>query len=134
RVERRHLVVRTGAGQHIRSGRFSKITRPKLRRVVVHGIGGGAISFQALAWLDGIGASFVQLSWDGEVIATSARAGLDDPALRRAQALAIESANGVAISKHLIGAKLVGQLSLLERKLDPDGKRSTEVRRCISAL
>ena len=54
RVERRHLVVRTGAGQHIRTGRLSKVSRPKLRRVVVHGIGGGSVSFQALAWLDGI--------------------------------------------------------------------------------
>src|SRR5262245_533420 len=49
RVERRHLVVRTGAGRHIREGRFSKVTRPRLRRVVVHGIGGGAITWQALA-------------------------------------------------------------------------------------
>ncbi len=134
RVERRHLVVRTGAGSHIRTGRFSKVSRPKLRRIVVHGIGGGSMSFQALAWLDGIGAKLVCLSWDGEVIATSARAGLDDPGLRRAQALALESPTGVAISKHLIGAKLAGQLSLLERKIDPDGEQSAEVRRCLVAL
>src|SRR5437870_457940 len=84
RVDRRHLVVRTGAGAGIRSGRFSKVSRPKLRRVVVHGIGGGSISFGALAWLDGIGASLVHLSFDGEVLFTSARAGNDDPGLRRA--------------------------------------------------
>src|SRR5437764_14255731 len=77
RVDRRHLVVRTGAGKHIRSGRFSKVSRPKLRRVVVHGIGGGSVSLQALAWLDGVGAKLVCLSWDGEVIASAARAGVD---------------------------------------------------------
>jgi CRISPR-associated endonuclease Cas1 len=102
--------------------------------VVVHSIGGGSVSFQALAWLDGIGANLVHLSWDGEVLATSGRPGADDPGLRRALALATESPAGIAISKHLIGAKLSGQASLIERKVNRGSEQAAEIRRQVAAL
>src|SRR5438270_12038121 len=44
----------------------------------------GFITFGAIKWLYGIGASLVQLDWDGTVLLASAPAGTDLPAMRRA--------------------------------------------------
>jgi CRISPR-associated protein Cas1 len=113
RVERGHLVVRSGAGSHIAEARIPKISRPRLRRLVVFGRGGWT-SWEALAWLDGVGASFLHLDRSGRLIASSGQTGPDQPALRRAQVLAADSEVGLEISKRLLGAKLEGQRAVLE--------------------
>src|SRR6266511_100153 len=111
-VERGHLLVRTGSGRRIREARLSKVGRPRIRRLVVFGKG-GFTTFEALAWLHGVGASFCHLSRSGEILAMSAHTGPDQPALRRAQVLAGDSPAGLEVVRHLLRAKLQGQLSVL---------------------
>jgi hypothetical protein len=81
-VERGHLQVRDGIGRHRRTGILNRATSG-LKRLVVLGHS-GTISFEALRWQHDIGASFVQLDADGQVIVASGPAGLDDARLRRA--------------------------------------------------
>jgi hypothetical protein len=50
--------------------RLSKVSLPRLRRLVVFGKG-GFVTFEALAWLHAIGCSFANLSRDSEFIACS---------------------------------------------------------------
>src|SRR6266508_201735 len=76
RVQSRHLIVRTVVGRDVREARLSKVARPRLRRLVVFGTG-GYTTWEALAWLDGIGASFIHLARSGRVLATSGALGLD---------------------------------------------------------
>ncbi len=114
RVDRGHLVVRTGSGRQRAEGRFPKVARPRVRRLLIFGRG-GFTTWDALAWLDGIGASFVHLSTAGRIIAASAQPGSDNPSLRRVQALAGAGPVGVAIAKDLLAAKLDGELANLLR-------------------
>jgi len=114
RVERGHLLVRSGAGRDIREARIPKVGRPRLRRLVIFGRGGHT-TFEALAWLDRIGASFLHLDHSGRVVAMSGQPGPDFPALRRAQVAAHDTDVGLSITKCLVGAKLSGQRSVLER-------------------
>jgi hypothetical protein len=60
----------------------------------------GFITFGAIKWLHGVGASLMQLDWDGTVLLATAPAGNDQPALRRAQALAAGSEIGHAITSY----------------------------------
>src|SRR5712692_7114923 len=94
RVDAGMLAVRSGLGGRIREGRFARVERPKLRRLVSLGKGGWC-SFDALSWVRGVGAEFLLLSTDGEAIAASGVVGVDVPALRRAQALASTSSAGL---------------------------------------
>jgi CRISPR-associated endonuclease Cas1 len=112
-VERGHLVVADGVGRKLRCGRISRATC-KLRRLVVVGHS-GTISFEALRWISDLGAAFVQIDADGEVIAATAPLGLDDPRLRRAQALATMNGVGIGIARDLLTQKLRGQADVLER-------------------
>ena len=72
----------------------------------------GFITFAAIKWLHGVGASLVQLDWDGTVLLATAPAGTDQPALRRAQALAAENGVGHAITREILRAKLSGQAAI----------------------
>ncbi|MGH9195010.1 MAG: CRISPR-associated endonuclease Cas1, partial [Acidimicrobiia bacterium] len=114
RVERGHLVVRTGEGRRIREGRFSRVSRPRVRRVLVYGRG-GFTTWTALEWIEGIGASFALVSRDGRVVASSAEGGPNQPALRRAQVTAAGTEVGLQIVKELLISKLVGQLAAIDR-------------------
>jgi len=114
RVERGHLLVRSGAGRDIREARIPKVGRPRLRRLVILGRGGHT-TFEALAWLDRIGASFLHLDRSGRVVAMSGQPGPDFPALRRAQVTALDTDVGLSIVKRLLGAKLSGQRSVVQR-------------------
>lgn len=69
----------------------------------------GFITFSAIKWLHGIGASIVQLDWDGTVLLATAPAGNDQPGLRRAQALAAGNEIGHAITREILRVKLNGQ-------------------------
>src|SRR6266568_3778711 len=114
RVERGHLVVRSGTGRDIREGRLSRVARPKLKRLVLIGRG-GFLTLESLAWRDGIGARLVDVSRDGRILAPSGEFGLDDPRLRRAQALAATNEAGVEVSRFLMRRKLDGQARVLAR-------------------
>ncbi len=72
----------------------------------------GFITFAAIKWLHGVGVGLVQLDWDGTVLLASAPAGADQPALRRAQALATGNGVGHAITQEILRAKLNGQAAV----------------------
>ena len=91
-VESGHLVVEDGVGSARRRGRFSRATAG-LKRLVILGHS-GIVSLEALRWLHDIGASFIQIDADGQLINCAGPAGLNDARLRRAQALAAETGNG----------------------------------------
>ncbi len=112
-VERGHLTVTDGTGAERRSGRLARATCG-LKRLVVLGHS-GTVSLEALRWLRDLGAAFVQLDADGEVVACFAPMGRDDSRLRRAQALAPTTVTGVGLVRELIAAKLRGQAALLPR-------------------
>ncbi|MEX0983921.1 MAG: CRISPR-associated endonuclease Cas1 [Actinomycetota bacterium] len=113
RVDRGHLAVRTVAGRDVSQLRISKIDEPRLKRLIVFGTGGYA-TWEALSWLDGVGASFICMKTDGTPIAGSARPGPDQAALRRAQARSDESDVGIQIAQLLLMRKVEGQASVME--------------------
>ncbi|MDP9366395.1 MAG: CRISPR-associated endonuclease Cas1 [Chloroflexota bacterium] len=121
-VERGHLAVADGIGSERRSGTLAKATC-RLRRLVVLGHA-GTVSLDAMRWLHDVGAAFVQLDSDGQVIAATAPAGLDDPRLRRAQALAPTNGAGLAIARDLLREKLRGQAGGLPEIPESDGARA----------
>jgi CRISPR-associated endonuclease Cas1 len=96
-----------------RRGTFPRATS-KLTRVIVLGCE-GFVTLEAIRWLAGIGASFVHLGRDGQLLASSADYGLDDSRLRRAQALARENGVGVRLAQAILAQKLRGQASNLSR-------------------
>jgi len=75
----------------------------------------GHITFEALRWLHDIGAAFVQIDADGNVIAVSAPPKLNDARLRRAQAVAPFNGTGANVARSLLRDKLAGQLRVAER-------------------
>lgn len=117
-VERGHLVVADGIGRERRCGTFSRATS-KLKRLVILGHS-GTISFEALRWLTDLGASFIQIDADGNVITASTAPGLDDARLRRAQALAAFTDTGMEIVRELLHTKLEKQAGVLERMPQAD--------------
>jgi hypothetical protein len=72
----------------------------------------GFITFAAIKWLYGVGVGLVQLDWDGTILLANSPAGADQPALRRAQALAAENGVGHAITQEILRAKLSGQAAV----------------------
>lgn len=133
RVERGHLVVRTGQGRSISEGRFSRVSKPRIRRVVIYGKG-GFTTWGALEWIDGIGAAFVQLARDGRVITASGDAGPNQPALRRAQVAAGETKTGLEIVRSLLDEKLRGQLSVLNDRLPERSNAASAVAAALDQL
>src|SRR4051812_40909536 len=85
-VERGHLVVHAGIGSERETRRFNRASS-RLSRLFVVGPS-GFVTLEALSWLRGIGAAFVQIGPDGELVALSAATSSDQALLRRAQALA----------------------------------------------
>lgn len=116
-VERGHLVVHDGVGGFRRERRYSRATHG-LRRVVALGHS-GQVSLDAVRWMQKAGIWFLHLDRDRAVRASS-DAGLGDPRLRRAQALAITTDQGRRIVVELISAKLVGQAKLLREHFDAE--------------
>ncbi len=103
-VDRGHLLVTDGLGHHRRERRWPRASR-ELRRLVVVGRS-GFVSLEAIRWCQAVGVALAVLD-DGEVLMTSARPGIDDPRLRRAQALAAGGPVGLAVALDLLGAKLM---------------------------
>lgn len=115
-VERRHLVVEGGVCEERYRGRLPKATA-ELERLVVLGHT-GFVTLEALRWLKDVGAAFVQVDVDGQVIAASAPAGLNDARLRRAQALAPSNGVGMKVARELARRKLEAQLAVIARFTD----------------
>ncbi len=84
----------------------------------------GAITLEALRWLSDAGIAFLQIDRDGELIAGSANYGLNDPRLRRAQALAPTNTAGLEIARRVLTTKLAGQEMNLSRPVFPDNARA----------
>jgi CRISPR-associated endonuclease Cas1 len=112
-VRNGHLELADGIGQHRRAGRFSRATCG-IKRLVVRG-SAYFITGEALAWLIDIGAAFVNLGFDGELLAGWSAPGTPEPALRRAQAIAPWTDHGTELVLHLLEQKVLGQCSNLER-------------------
>ena len=96
--------------QRMATHRFRRADCPIDRIVVTRP--DGFITFAAIKWLHGVGVALVQLDWDGTVLLASAPVGADQPALRRAQALATGNGVGHAIAQELLRAKLNGQAAV----------------------
>ena len=133
RVERGHLAVSSGQGRSIREDRFARVSRPRIRRVLIYGKG-GYTTWSALEWIEAIGASFAFISRDGRVIASSGEAGPNQPSLRRAQVAAEGSNAGMVIVTELLTSKLQGQLGLLRRALPNQGSAIATVELALSTL
>lgn len=130
-VERGHLAVSDGVGPDRRSERLAR-AMCGLTRLVVLGHA-GTVSLEALRWLHDVGAAFVQLGADGEVIAATGPTGLDDARLRRAQALAWGSDAGISLARSLLRDKLLGQRALLDRL--PGGEGAVPaIDRCLEQI
>jgi CRISPR-associated endonuclease Cas1 len=111
RIDRRHLAVEDGCGLERREARFSKAPS-RLRRLVVLGHT-GFVSLEALRWLSDAKAALVVIDADGTVIASTAPQRINDPRLRRLQALAVGTPIGVDVTRELLGRKITGQRQVL---------------------
>lgn len=106
-VDRGHLLVRDGIGPDRRERRYSRAGHG-LRRIVVIGHA-GSVTLEAHRWIADANIGYLHLTTSGRVLTTSGLRGRDDPALRRAQALAATNPIGVEITRYLLGRKLDGQ-------------------------
>jgi CRISPR-associated endonuclease Cas1 len=132
RVYRRQLVVSDGIGRYRRERTFTKALAD-IKRLVILGHE-GAITLEALRWLNDAGIAFLLIDRDGEVIASSARYGLDDPRLRRALALAQERPSGLEIARYVLTEKLKGQEKVITGKQFPGNARDIVAAAVNSAL
>jgi hypothetical protein len=112
RVERGELELRDGIGRNRRAGRLSRATSGLARLVVLGHT--GAITFDAIRWLHDVGAGYVQIDADGTVLAAFGPLGADKPALRRAQARALDGPVGLVTALDLVARKLQGQRRTVE--------------------
>lgn len=126
-VRKGHLIVEDGIARSRRTRRFHKATSG-LKRLVIYGHA-GYITFDAHRWLHDAKASLIHIDTDGSVLAAVGRA-VDNPALRRAQALAASSETGVEIARHLLTLKVDGQ-KRVGQTLNSD---LTEYDRALDAL
>jgi CRISPR-associated endonuclease Cas1 len=106
-VQRGHLVIDDGIGSQRRSRRYPRIER-NLRRILILGQT-GSISLDALRWCSERHIAITQLDADSRIISLTTAPGLNDPRLRRAQAIADHGQNGLAIARLLITAKVSAQ-------------------------
>lgn len=128
-VERGHLSVEDGIAANRRKARFPRVGHG-IRRLVVIGAD-GSVSLSALRWLADQNAAFVMLERDGSVLAVTGPVRPSDARLRRAQALAHQSAIALQIARDLVDRKLLAQEQLLREKLCDEGAahRVAEMRR-----
>jgi len=121
-VERGHLSLSDGIGEHRRVRRYAKVDHG-LRRVVVLNAE-GVVSFEALRWCAGAGVAVVVLGANGAHLAASP-SGREDARLLRAQALALYGPSGLDVVRYLIGEKLRGHVRVLRHRLDSDSAAVT---------
>jgi len=110
-VNRGHLVVHQGVGRNRSTERFNRATS-RLSRLVVIGHT-GFVTLEALRWIRDVGAAFVQIDSDSNVVAMSAAEWQSSSRqLRRAQVLAAESEIGRRQLTEMLKAKLIEQARL----------------------
>jgi CRISPR-associated endonuclease Cas1 len=130
RVERGQLIVADGIGNRRRYSRFSRATGG-LRRLVLLGHT-GYVSLDALRWLADLDVGLIAIDPEGRILTTSGRSGLDEPAIRRAQAQALGGPTGNAIARDLLDRKLEGQALVAARLQVPEVVETIET--CRVAL
>ncbi len=113
-VDRGHLLVADGLGRHRRERRWPRASR-ELRRLVILGRS-GFVSLEAVRWCEAVGVALVVLDGESTVL-TSARPGIDDSRLRRAQAAAWGTPVGLAVAVDLLATKLAHQASVVRSLL-----------------
>jgi CRISPR-associated protein Cas1 len=125
RVDSGQLRIKAGVFENRPELLLSKASS-RLSRIVALGHS-GTISFAALRWLADIGAGMIQIDYDTSVIVASIPSGSDYPKLRRAQALAMHSSNGLEIARALIDQKLAGQADVCRMIGNEDAARKVEM-------
>lgn len=128
-VERGHLVIHDGVGRDRGTRRFNRATS-KLSRLVVVGHT-GFVSLEAMRWIKDVGAAFVQIDSDSNVVAMTVSEWYSSSRhLRRAQVLAAETETGRRGLVQLLKAKLVEQSKLAgeldQRRAKPRSARSAD--------
>ena len=79
----------------------------------------------------GIGATYLHLANDGQVLAGSGFPGPDQPALRRAQAVATTNGVGRAIAQSLLTRKIAGQRDVLAEQFATQTRAREVVERAL---
>jgi CRISPR-associated endonuclease Cas1 len=121
-VTRSQLAVTDGVGRNRRERRYTRAGHGLSRLVVIGST--GSVTLEALRWLADLGIAFVHLDRDGRLLTHSAAVEVDQPRLRRAQALAFSTATGLEIARYLLSEKFRGQGALLDRLAPTDGIRA----------
>jgi len=122
-VKAGHLIVQDGIGQSRRTRRYHKATSG-LHRLVILGHSGYQ-TLEAVRWLHDAKINTIHIDTDGIVLTASSH-GINNPALRRAQALAASDDTGVEIIRYLLGEKLRGQRDNAKR-LGPEAAEEIQV-------
>jgi CRISPR-associated endonuclease Cas1 len=109
-----HLVIDDGVGRYRRTRRYNRATGD-LRRIVILARD-GYLTLDALSWCRSMKVAVIVVdSFDAELLLASAADGLDDPRLRRAQAIAGSTDDhpvGLDIVQRLLAFKLAGEVSV----------------------
>jgi CRISPR-associated endonuclease Cas1 len=130
RVNRGRLHVTDGIGRERRERTYSRGT-DEVSRLVILG-GSGALSLEAMRWLDRVGASLVCIDRDGTVLLTSAPTKAEAK-IRRAQALAPYNDAGRRVTTSLLARKVEGQCTVV-RRLDSDPYPRSVLDRAVVAI
>jgi len=115
-VERGRLSILDGLNGERTERRFARATS-NVKRLVMLGHS-GFVTLEAMRWLRDVGAAFVHIDADGQLITVSAPQGSDHIHLRRAQAVALYNGAGLTVAKDLVRAKIAGQARVLGRFFD----------------
>ncbi len=119
-VSRGHLRISDGVGRSRRERSYWR-GDPGFSRLVMLA-GDGYVTINALRWLSDLGIAFAHIDAAGKVIFTSTSTHLNDAHLRRRQAAAPETSDGIEIARHLLSLKLRGQLRVA-RRIDVDSAK-----------
>jgi CRISPR-associated endonuclease Cas1 len=110
-VRRRHLVIEDGIGRLRRERTLARATAG-IKRLVVIGHE-GFVTLEALRWMADLSIAFIHLDRDGKVLGASAPPGNDDARLRRTQAIALDTVQGLEVARWILDLKLSGQSKVL---------------------
>ncbi|WP_445185547.1 CRISPR-associated endonuclease Cas1 [Pseudonocardia sp. Cha107L01] len=119
RVQRGHLSIEDGIGQHRRTRILPRIERTVRRIIVLANT--GYLSWDAARWCTDVGITVVQVDQTGRLVTITGAPEPDDARLRRAQAFAAEggpnAGTGLDIIKYVLARKLNGQADIADRLL-----------------
>jgi CRISPR-associated endonuclease Cas1 len=115
RVHSGHLEIEDGIGPERRKFRFARVGHGLKRLVLISP--DGFITLEALHWLSAQDVAFSMLQRDGRVLCVTGPVHSSDARLRRAQALAGQSAVGIEVARELIDKKLTAQERVARHKL-----------------